>query len=42
MPEQIVTLSYMLCVLQEFNLIDRKELAPLQELSEKFTAKEER
>jgi len=27
-------------LLQEFNLIDRRELAPLQELIEKLTAKE--
>lgn len=26
--------------LQEFNLIDRKELAPLQELIEKLTSKD--
>lgn len=31
---------YFLFLLQEFNLIDRRELAPLQELIEKLTAKE--
>lgn len=30
----------MVFLLQEFNLIDRRELAPLQELIEKLTAKE--
>lgn len=29
-------------VLQEFNLIERRELAPLQELIEKLTAKDAR
>ncbi|KAH9637111.1 hypothetical protein HF086_013927 [Spodoptera exigua] len=29
-------------ILQEFNLIERRELAPLQELIEKLTAKEAR
>lgn len=28
------------CLLQEFNLIDRKELVPLQELIEKLTTKD--
>lgn len=28
------------CLPQEFNLIDRRELAPLQELIEKLTSKD--
>lgn len=33
-------ISVTVCFMQEFNLMDKKELAPLQELSDKFTAGE--
>lgn len=44
----IVILNYLMFLiskcfaLQEFNLIERRELAPLQELIEKLTAKDAR
>lgn len=36
----LVNLCFSFAFLQEFNLIDRKELVPLQELIEKLTTKD--